>query len=109
MKIKIFFDVYNISKRLKKIDRDYFIVYDTSKNNFEIHNSSQIGSSYCLTLPYSCLDERCLNYVYQTKSENIERILQTIDNENKIKESAEKTSALSNAYELISEEIKWKL
>lgn len=106
MKIKIFCDVYNISNRLKYIDKDYFVVYDTSKNKFEIHNKNQVGSSYCLTLPYSCLDERTIDYVLQTKSENIERILQTIDNENKIKESAEKSSALSNAYELISEEIK---
>ncbi len=109
MKIKLFSDVYNISKRVKNIDRDYYVVYDTSNNKFEIHNSSQIGSSYCLTLPYKNLDERCLKYVYQTKSENIEKILETIDNENKIKESAEKSSALSNAYELINEEIKWEL
>lgn len=106
MKIKLFSDVYNISKRLKNIDKDYYVVYDTSKGKFEIHNKSQIGSSYCLTLPFEILDERCLKYVYQTKSENIEKILETIDNENKIKESAEKSSALSNTYELIKEELK---
>ena len=47
MKIKLIYDVYNISKRIKEIDKDYYIVYDTSKNKFEVHNSSQIGGSYC--------------------------------------------------------------
>jgi hypothetical protein len=49
VKIKISGDVYDISKRIKNIDRDYYVVYDTSKQKFEIHNSSQIDSSYCLT------------------------------------------------------------
>ena len=63
MKIKILNDVYNISKRIKYIDKDYYIVYDTSKHKFEVHNSNQSGGSYCLTLPYKELDERSLKHV----------------------------------------------
>lgn len=95
MKIKIMHDVYNISKRIRLIDKGYYIVYNTSTHRFEVHNSSQLGSSYCLTLPYLELDERTLKYVHQTKSENIEKILETIENENKLMESACKSKALS--------------
>ena len=95
MKIRIFKDVYNISKRIKYIDRGYYVVYDTSKNKFEIHNSNQFGSSYCLTLPYETLDERTLKYVRKTSSSNIEEILLKIENDNNIMESANKTSAFS--------------
>ena len=99
MKIKLSGDVYNISNRVKNIDKDYYVLFNTSNAKFEIHNKSQIGSTYCLTLPYSELDERALNFIYETKSENIENILTKIENHNKIKESADKTSTLSNMYE----------
>ena len=99
MKIKIERDVYNISKRVMYIDKDYYVVYNTSTSKFEIHNNSQIGSTYCLTLPFNELDTRTLDYIYQTKSENIEKILEKIDNDNKIRESAEKSSTFSNIYE----------
>lgn len=106
MKIQIKNDVYNISKRLKNIDRFYYVVYDTSKQKFEIHNSSQIGSSYCLTLPYEKLDERTLKYVLLTKSNNIDKILESIENNNKILESAKKTSAFSNIVEDFEQNLK---
>lgn len=95
MKIKICGDVYNISKRIKEIDKDYYVMYDTSKQVFEIHNSNQIGSSYCLTLPYIELDERALKYVLKTQSVNIDEILEEIENDNNQRESAIKTSAFS--------------
>ena len=102
MKIKIFNDVYEISKRISYIDKDYYVVYDTSKQKFEIHNSNQIGGSYCLTLPYNELDERTLKYVCLTQTANIEEILKNLQNDNKIRESAIKTSAFSNIVDNIN-------
>ena len=99
MKIKIESDVYNISKRVKFIDKDYYVVYNTLTSKFEVHNSNQLGSTYCLTLPFNELDEQTLNYINKTKSKNIEEILCKIENENKIRESAEKSSALSTIYD----------
>ena len=101
MKIKILSDVFNISKRIKNIDRDYFVLYDTSKQKFEIHNSNQIGSSYCLTIPYDELDERTLKCVLKTQSANIEEILNEIENDNNLRESAIKTSAFSKIMESV--------
>ena len=101
MKIKLTCDVYNISKRIKEIDKDYYIVCNTSKNKFEVHNSSQIGDSYCLTLPYGTLDERTLKFVRKTSVANIDYVLNEIENDNNKIESAERSSAFNNVYESI--------
>ena len=95
MRFIINHDVYEISKRIKDIDRFYFIVYDTSKSCYEIHNSSQLGSSYCVTIPYKELDERALKYVRETSSANIELILEKIENENKLVKNAQVSGVLN--------------
>ena len=79
MRIKITHDVYDIANRIKDIDRWYYIVFNTSKGDFEVHNSKQVDTTYCVTLPYKTLDERALNYVYHTRVDNIENILEDID------------------------------
>ncbi len=94
--IQIENDVCNISKRIKNIDRNYYVVFNTSKNRFEVHNSSQIDSSYCLSLPFTQLDERTLFYVRKTQSSNIDEILEELENNNNLRESANKNSAFSN-------------
>ena len=99
MKIRILHDVYNIANRVKYIDRDYYVVFDTSKQQFEIHNSSQKGSSYCLTVPHDQIDERVLQLVRKTQSANIDEILEQIENDNKILESANTSSAFSNMFD----------
>lgn len=103
MKIQITSDVLNISNRIKEIDENYYVLYDTIKGDFEIHNSSQIGSSYCLTIPYNELDERTLNYVRQTQSVNIDEILEKIEQDNNILESANKSSAFSFVVDFVQQ------
>ena len=99
-------DVYNIAKRIKYIDRDYFIVYNTSKENYEIHNKSQMCTTYCVTIPYNTLDERTLDFVYKTQSKNIEEILCEIENENKLHENAEKSRVFLQLNESVKDVLK---
>lgn len=103
MKIKIINDVYNISNRIKEIDRDYYIVFNTSKNNFEIHNSRQKSNSYCLTLPNSKLDAHTLLFVQKTKVKNIDEVLKNIDIENKLKENEDKRNTTKELTNIIEE------
>ena len=103
---RIAHDVYNIANRIKDIDRDYYIVYNTDCSRFEVHHSSQIGSTYCCSVPYNALDERTLNYVYMTQSTNIENILEDIDRENKLRENAEKSCVLSRFNDSIENTLK---
>ena len=68
MLVKLYSDVFDISQRVKNIDSGYYILFNTSNKKFEVHNSNQVGSSYCLTLPFKELDERTLNFINKTKS-----------------------------------------
>ena len=83
MYIKIENDLYSISQRLKEIDKDYFILLNTKKNSFEVHNSKQKDNTYCLTVPYSELDSRTVSLVKSTKKEYMDNILNEIERNNK--------------------------
>ena len=81
--IKIDSDVFDISKRIKEIDKDYYIVYNLKTNKFEVHNSSQNLNSYALTCPYEKLDKRLLDYTMKTRICNSDKLLDEIDNHNR--------------------------
>lgn len=81
MRIKIDSDVHDIVNRIKDIDEGYFIVFNTLKTKFELHNSKQF-KSYCLTIPYEHLDARVLSLIYMSSVANIDNILEEIDKNN---------------------------
>jgi hypothetical protein len=82
MLIRIQNDLYGIDSRLKEIDGGYYIMYDTAKRRYQIHNSNQAGNSYCLTLPYDELDARAVTYVKSTRREYIDNILNEMERNN---------------------------
>ena len=81
MKIKIDNDVFEITQRIKEIDDGYYIVFDTKKSRYELHNINQ-PYTYCLTYPYGNLDSRLLDMILYTNINNIDNILNDIDNNN---------------------------
>ncbi len=78
MLIKILEDVHDITSRLKEIDSNYFVVYNTCRKCFEIHNSSQ-KNTFCLVVPYGVLDSRSIDLTLKTRRELLEKILAEID------------------------------
>ena len=81
MLIKIFNDVHDICFRLKQIDDGYFVVFNTNSNCFEVHNNKQLNT-FCLKVPFGCLDKRTVDLTLKTRRENFEKILEEIDNSN---------------------------
>ena len=73
MKIKIESDVFDIAKRLKQINESYYILFDTSKQKFELHSKEQ-QNSYCFSYPFQNLDNRFLDMVYTTNIRYIDNI-----------------------------------
>ncbi|MBQ3213875.1 MAG: hypothetical protein IJB10_02575 [Clostridia bacterium] len=43
-------DLFGISKRLKKIDKSYFVVFNKNNKNYEVHSTNQKGSSLCFVV-----------------------------------------------------------
>ena len=83
MLIEVENDVYFIANRLKEIDPNYQIFFNTKRKMFEIHSKGQIGGSYCLTIPYLTLDKRTLDLVNKTKIENSEKLFEEMERNNK--------------------------
>lgn len=81
MKIKIDSDVHDIVDRIKDIDEGYYIVFDTTKNKYELHNYNQLDS-YCLTIPYDNIYSRILSLVMLSSVSNMDNIMEEIDNNN---------------------------
>ena len=104
MLIKITSDTYFISQRIKEIDKDYFIVFNTKTKHFEVHNKRQAPSTYCIGLPFLELDERCLDKINETRVENIKKLLSEIEKQNqKIEEQNQK-----NMIEKLKEVLEWQ-
>ncbi len=81
-------DVFNICERIKRINPHYFVVYNTDRHQYEVHNSKQFANTFCI----SC--ENGLNYsviskLRKTKIENIDKIVKEID---EINEKIEKNT-----------------
>ena len=103
MKIKIENDVFEITKRIKDIDEGYYIVFDTKRHVYELHNYQQINT-YCLTIPYSVLDSRVIDLLLYTNISNIDNIIDDIDNNNiNIEENISKS--MKNQTEYMVKEI----
>mgnify|MGYP001000667952 CR=1 FL=1 len=82
MLIPIETNVYNIPERLKEIDKDYFVVFNTEAQQFEVHNLGQIGNTLALNIPYDELDNRTIDLVQKTRIENAKKIFDEIDRQN---------------------------
>ena len=90
-------DVFNISKRLKKIDKNYILVRNISSKCFEIH-FKKVGNLQ-LKVPYNNLDYRTLEYVRKTRTDNIKAVFDEIDkyNENLTRQNAKRLIESFNA------------
>ena len=80
--IKINADVFDITTRLKEIDNNYFIVYNTNLKRYEVHNSGQYLDTFCLTVDgkLNCL---VIDKVLKTRRQNIAKLLKQIEQNNK--------------------------
>lgn len=97
MKIKIESDVFDIVDRIKEIDDGYFIIYDTQKNKFEIHNKNQ-PNTYCFISKYDDLCNGVIDEIITSSVYNIDNIIEEIDrNNNKLEnDNQNKMNDISN-------------
>ncbi len=107
MLFEILNDVFFINDRLKEIDENYKIYFNSKKNKFEIHNIGQVGDSYCLTVPFQYLDERTINFVKQTLAINSEKLFDEIDKNNQILKERSEKNILNFAKDKLFDELKY--
>lgn len=79
---EIYSDCLDIIKRLREIDKDYFVMFNLDRNCFELHNRAQeVGGTFCLTLP-DVLDERSVDLTKRTLSQKRDELIAQLDAEN---------------------------
>ena len=78
---EIYSDCLDIVKRLKEIDKDYFVVYNLDRKTFELHNRAQSRDTFCLTLP-DALDERAIFLTKKTLSQKRDELFKELEEEN---------------------------
>lgn len=82
--LKIEKDVFFIAERLKNIDESYEVYFNLGQNCYEVHSTEQAKNSYCFHIPYPQLDERTLDYAIKTRSENRDKIIKEIEQNNQL-------------------------
>ncbi len=99
-------DTFNIAKRLKQIDKNYLLVRNKKKKRFELWYNTCIPKLE-LVFKFNKIDNRMIDYVNQTRIENLEKIIKQMDIENeKIKQKQIK-NAKEECLDRISEVVKY--
>ena len=94
--IKIKSDAFNIVERIKKIDKGYYAVYNTTKNRYEIHNKSQKTNTFCIVCDNG-LNFNVINKLRKTRIENMQNIIAEITAHNEKLELDQKNKVLDKA------------
>lgn len=94
--LKIESDCLDIIKRIQTIDKNYFVAINLDTKKYELHNSGQLYNSYCLTLPFDCLDERAYLHVLKTRVQNSDALFEEMDRQNKLLEKKQIEQVLNN-------------
>ncbi len=75
-------DLFSIAKRLKTIDKDYFVVYSYRYRRYEVHNRGNKGNTFCFSAPK--LDERVIQKARKTRRERLNELLKETEAENEL-------------------------
>ena len=75
-------DFYFISERIKTIDKEYIVFFNTDTKRYEVHLEGEDRNTYCFTSPYEELDERTLFWAIKTRRENSDKIIAEIEKNN---------------------------
>jgi hypothetical protein len=75
-------NVDHIPERLREIEPHYFVMFNPRQQKFEVHNTNQNHSTYCLTVPFDELDSRTLDEVRRTRIENGRKLMAEMEAHN---------------------------
>ena len=83
-------DLFNISNRLKKIDKNYFIIFNHVKKVYEVHYKNQSGSTFCFSVEKKYLNSEVITKAHKTNVRNAKGLLSEIfENNKKLSEKSE--------------------
>ena len=94
-------DCFDIVNRLKDIDKEYTLFLNLDRNQYEVFVKNDIKTEYAFTSPYPVLDERTMDYALKTRSENRDKIIAEIEENNQQIEKANLKKQVNALKELV--------
>ena len=83
MKLKVLkSDLFFISKRLKKINSNYFVCFNKVLKNFEVHFKKQRGGTFCFCVGKK-LNFMAIKKTFLTQVKNAKKLFKEIEQNNK--------------------------
>ncbi|GHU99273.1 hypothetical protein FACS1894211_04390 [Clostridia bacterium] len=74
-------DVFDVARRIREIDSDYFVVFDRKLRRFEVHHRRQ-SDTLALVIPWPSLDCRAVPLVLRTRVENADKLWREMERQN---------------------------
>lgn len=98
-------DTFNVVKRLKQINPNYELVYNTKLQRFELYTNNLKNLE--LVFSQTKIDKRMIDYVQKTRIENIDKLIKQIDEENAKLEMQNDKTLKNEAIDKIKEVIEY--
>lgn len=99
--IEIKQDVFDIAWRLRQINSDYKLFYNSKSKRFEVH--SRFGLE--VALPYSTLDARAVHHVQKTQLKNKAKLVAEIERNNERVEKEKRQEIIEKALAAYGEQL----
>lgn len=101
-------DLFNIANRLKEIDKNYFLVRNKIKKRFELWYNMAFPKRE-LIFKTKQIDSRMIDYVNETRIQNIDKIIKEMDKENEKLKEKEIKNAKNECLDRVSEVLKYDI
>ncbi|MGM0409241.1 MAG: hypothetical protein ACQEQF_00660 [Bacillota bacterium] len=82
--------ISRVPKKLKELDEDYYILWNSTKERFEVHNDEQEGGSLAFVVGGNELDDRVIQKARETASHRAFKIIEELEAEYERKKRDEK-------------------
>ena len=90
-------NVYDIPVRLKEVNRDFFVMFNTRIQKYEVHCASQPFDTLACVLPFGELDARTIQYVREFSRERTAHIAEEIERYNEELDRKEQAAMIDKA------------
>ena len=88
-------DLYDIADRLRAVNENYVLYYNTDKLRFEVHDGKKDRLEF--VVPFEELDARTVEYAMYTRVENSKRIFEEMEEANRRLDKDQARLALERA------------
>lgn len=96
-RIPVLNNICDIPVRLKEVNGDFFVMFNTRSQKYEIHCASQPFDTLACVLPFEELDARAIRYVREFSRERTEHLAEEIERYNAELDRKEEAAMIDKA------------